>query len=79
MPSHTKIGIVHGSVIRVLVLPACGLFVHELWRVDIVNDILNVLRIRSLTGFCQGIGSHIYSTYVITTICPTHKMITTMR
>ena len=40
MPSHTKIDIVHGSVIRVLVLPACGLLVHELWRVDIVNDMI---------------------------------------
>ena len=40
MPSHTKIDIVHGSVIRVLVLPACGLFAHKLWRVDVVNDMI---------------------------------------
>ena len=40
MPSHTKIDIVHGNAIRILVLPACRLFVHELWRVDIVNDMI---------------------------------------
>ena len=40
MPSHTKIDIVHGSVIRVLVLPACGLFAHELWRIDTVNGMI---------------------------------------
>ena len=40
MTSHTKIDIVHGSVILVSVLPACGLFVHELWRVDIINDVI---------------------------------------
>ena len=80
MPSHTKIDIVHGSVIRVLVLPACGLFAHELWRIDTVNGMIKCAQDKiSEPGFCQGTGSHIYSTYVVTTICPTHKMIATMR
>ena len=40
MPSHTKIDIVHDSVILILVLPACGLFAHELWRIDTVNGMI---------------------------------------